>query len=133
MRPKTIGSGIFNTNRSSAVSVSRFTRMLVPNPKNAFQSPGTQSFGLNVENGGRSSSATGAAVMSGLRRNGGGGGGELATRSTGVPPARLSDSRHERDARATGLTASRQASASRMLFELDTHPKMPPWALIILR
>ena len=36
-------SGIFSTKRSSAVSVSRLTRMLVPKPKNAFQSPGTHS------------------------------------------------------------------------------------------
>ena len=33
-------------NCSSPVSVSRLTRMLVPKPKNAFQSPGTHSFGL---------------------------------------------------------------------------------------
>ncbi len=46
MRPKTSASGICSTNLSNADSVSRLTRMLVPNPKNAFQSPGTQSFGL---------------------------------------------------------------------------------------
>ena len=39
-------SGIFSTKRSRPVSTSRLTRMLVPNPKKAFQSPGTQSFGL---------------------------------------------------------------------------------------
>jgi hypothetical protein len=33
--PKTRSSGIFRTKRSSAVSVRRFTRMLVPNPKYA--------------------------------------------------------------------------------------------------
>src|SRR5580698_7910881 len=43
MRPKTRESGIFNTKRSSDVSVSRLTRMLVPKPNKAFQSPGTQS------------------------------------------------------------------------------------------
>ena len=48
MRPKTMSSGIFSTKRSSAVSVSRLTRMLVPKPKKAFQSPGVQSFGLVV-------------------------------------------------------------------------------------
>src|SRR5678815_3296135 len=48
MRPKTMASGIFNTKRSSAVSVSRLTRMFVPKPKKAFQSPGTQNLGLNV-------------------------------------------------------------------------------------
>src|SRR6267143_6978199 len=46
MRPNTRSSGIFNTKRNSAVSVSRLTRMLVPKPKKAFQSPGTQIFGL---------------------------------------------------------------------------------------
>src|ERR1700683_4647414 len=46
MRPKTRLSGIFNTKRSRAVSVSRLTRMFVPNPKKAFQSPGTQSWGF---------------------------------------------------------------------------------------
>ncbi len=39
MRPNTRSSGIFSTKRSSAVSVSMLTRMLVPKPKNAFQSP----------------------------------------------------------------------------------------------
>ena len=48
MRPNTSSSGIFSTKRSSPVSMSRLTRMLVPKPKNAFQSPGTQSFGLLV-------------------------------------------------------------------------------------
>src|SRR4051812_14440681 len=45
-RPKTRSSGIFSTKRRSAVRVSRLTRILVPNPKKAFQSPGTQSLGL---------------------------------------------------------------------------------------
>src|SRR5262245_857188 len=49
MRPNTSESGIFSTNRSSAVSVSMLTRMLVPKPKKAFQSPGTQSLGWNVD------------------------------------------------------------------------------------
>src|SRR5580698_3978454 len=43
MLPTTRASGIFNAKRSSAVSVSRLTRMFVPKPKKAFQSPGTQS------------------------------------------------------------------------------------------
>src|SRR6202012_5551911 len=43
---KTMSSGIFNTKRSSALSVRRLTRMLVPKPKKAFQSPGTQILGL---------------------------------------------------------------------------------------
>src|SRR5258706_10241692 len=46
MRPKTRSAGICRTNRSRPVSVSRLTRMLVPKPKKAFQSPGTQSAGL---------------------------------------------------------------------------------------
>src|SRR5258705_13441727 len=46
MRPKTRSSGIFSTKRKSAVSVSRLTRMFVPKPKKAFQSPGTHNLGL---------------------------------------------------------------------------------------
>jgi hypothetical protein len=46
IRPKTSSSGIFNTKRSKAVSVSMLTRILVPNPKKAFQSPGTQILGV---------------------------------------------------------------------------------------
>jgi uncharacterized membrane protein YdjX (TVP38/TMEM64 family) len=42
MRPNTSASGIFSTKRSSPVSTSTLTRMLVPKPKKAFQSPGTQ-------------------------------------------------------------------------------------------
>src|ERR1043165_5940139 len=45
MRPNTTESGIFSTKRSSPVSTSRLTRMLVPKPKNAFQSPGVHSLG----------------------------------------------------------------------------------------
>ena len=45
MRPNTIASGIFKTKRNSPVSTSMLTRMLVPKPKNAFQSPGVQIFG----------------------------------------------------------------------------------------
>src|SRR5438105_1362990 len=45
MRPKTSESGIFSTNRSRPVSTSMLTRMLVPKPKNAFQSPGVHSTG----------------------------------------------------------------------------------------
>ncbi len=45
MRPNTSASGIFSTNRSSAVSVSMLTRILVPKPKNAFQSPGVHKVG----------------------------------------------------------------------------------------
>ena len=48
MRPNTRSSGIFSTKRNSAVSVSMLTRMLVPKPKNAFQSPRVHSAGLNV-------------------------------------------------------------------------------------
>src|SRR6185295_13156443 len=48
MRPKTSASGILSTKRSRPVSTSMLTRMLVPKPKKAFQSPGTQSFGLVV-------------------------------------------------------------------------------------
>src|ERR1022692_6717 len=46
MRLKTRSVGICKTNRSNPVSVSRLTRMLVPKPKKAFQSPGTQIFGF---------------------------------------------------------------------------------------
>src|SRR5215472_10355550 len=45
MRPNTSESGIFSTNRSSPVSTSMLTRMLVPKPKNAFQSPETHNAG----------------------------------------------------------------------------------------
>jgi hypothetical protein len=48
MRPNTISSGILSTKRKRAVNVSKLTRMLVPKPKNAFQSPGTQSFGFVI-------------------------------------------------------------------------------------
>src|ERR1700748_2938579 len=48
MRPNTSESGIFSTNRSSAVSVSILTRMLVPKPKKAFQSPGVQRAGAVI-------------------------------------------------------------------------------------
>ncbi len=40
--PKTSKSGIFRTKRRSPVKTSTFTRMLVPKPNKAFQSPGTQ-------------------------------------------------------------------------------------------
>src|ERR1700755_2557609 len=46
MRPNTRESGIFSTKRRSPVSTSMLTRMLVPNPKNAFQSPGVHSAGF---------------------------------------------------------------------------------------
>src|SRR5450432_435442 len=46
MRVNTIWSGILSTNLSSVESTSKLTRMLVPNPKKAFQSPGVHSFGL---------------------------------------------------------------------------------------
>src|SRR6478672_6824773 len=45
MRPKTSESGIFNTNRNKPVSTSMLTRILVPNPKNAFQSPAVHKAG----------------------------------------------------------------------------------------
>ena len=46
MRPKMMSPGICSTNCSSPVSTSRLTRMLVPKPKKAFQSPGVQSLGV---------------------------------------------------------------------------------------
>src|ERR1700761_5636420 len=49
MRPNTSSSGILSTKRNRPVSTSMLTRMLVPKPKKAFQSPGTQSLGLNVD------------------------------------------------------------------------------------
>ncbi len=45
MRPNTSESGIFNTKRNSPVSTSMLTRMLVPKPKNAFQSPAVHTAG----------------------------------------------------------------------------------------
>src|SRR6476646_2190799 len=45
MRPKTSESDIFSTKRKRPVRTSMLTRMLVPNPKNAFQSPGVHSTG----------------------------------------------------------------------------------------
>src|SRR5258708_39109862 len=51
MRPKTKSAGICRTNRSKPVSVRRLTRMFVPKPKKAFQSPGTQSLGLAPKSG----------------------------------------------------------------------------------
>ncbi len=48
MRPNTSESGIFSTNRNRPVSTSILTRMLVPKPKKAFQSPGVQMVGRNV-------------------------------------------------------------------------------------
>src|SRR5476651_346081 len=47
MRPNTMLSGILMTKRNRPVSTSMFTRMLVPKPKNAFQSPGVHNTGLN--------------------------------------------------------------------------------------
>src|SRR6516165_4923849 len=49
MRPNTRLSGIFRTKRSNPVRTSMLTRMLVPKPKNAFQSPDVQSAGLNSD------------------------------------------------------------------------------------
>jgi hypothetical protein len=43
-----MSSGIFNTNRRRAVKVSKLTRIFVPKPKKAFQSPATQSLGLVI-------------------------------------------------------------------------------------
>src|SRR3546814_10440943 len=40
IRPKMIGSGSLRTNRNRPVSTSTLTRILVPKPKKAFQSPG---------------------------------------------------------------------------------------------
>src|SRR5882672_5030011 len=48
MRPNTIPSGIFSTKRSRPVSTSILTRMLVPKPKKAFQSPGVHKVGLKL-------------------------------------------------------------------------------------
>ena len=49
MRPNTRKSGIFSTNRNSPVSTSMLTRMLVPKPKKAFQSPGVHNAGLKSD------------------------------------------------------------------------------------
>src|SRR5580704_2381255 len=45
MRPKTRESGVFSTKRNRPVSTSMLTRMLVPKPKKAFQSPGAHKIG----------------------------------------------------------------------------------------
>src|SRR6516164_1753438 len=42
MRPNTRESGIFSTERSKPVRTNMLTRILVPKPKNAFQSPEVQ-------------------------------------------------------------------------------------------
>ncbi len=83
MRPNTIASGILSTKRSSPVSTSRFTRMLVPNPKKAFQSPGVHQLGVFV------------VIVVGV------------------------------------IVASSRAASSRV--ESVTHPKIPPWAVIMRR
>jgi hypothetical protein len=49
MRPNTIESGIFSTKRNRPVSTSMLTRMLVPKPNRAFQSPGVHNTGLKVD------------------------------------------------------------------------------------
>ena len=49
MRPNTSESGIFSTKRNSPVSTSMLTRMLVPKPNSAFQSPGVHNAGLKVD------------------------------------------------------------------------------------
>ena len=46
MRPNTSESGIFSTKRNNPVSTSMLTRMLVPKPNKAFQSPGVHNAGL---------------------------------------------------------------------------------------
>src|SRR3954447_12530972 len=48
MRPNTNVSGIFSTNRSRPVSTSMLTKMLVPKPKKAFQSPGVHNAGAKL-------------------------------------------------------------------------------------
>ena len=48
MRPNTSKSGIFSTNRRRPVSTSMLTRILVPNPKKAFQSPGVHKTGRGL-------------------------------------------------------------------------------------
>src|SRR5689334_7960685 len=48
MRPNTIESGILSTKRNRPVSTSMLTRMLVPKPKNAFQSVIVQTFGRKI-------------------------------------------------------------------------------------
>src|SRR5580700_8093957 len=48
MRWKTSSSGILRTKRNRPVSTSKLTRILVPNPKNAFQSPGVHNFGSSA-------------------------------------------------------------------------------------
>src|SRR6516225_3463778 len=45
MRPNTSVSGIFNTKRSSPVSTNMLTKILVPKPKKAFQSPALHNLG----------------------------------------------------------------------------------------
>ena len=49
MRPNTSESGIFSTNRNRPVSTSMLTRILVPKPKKAFQSPGVHNAGLKSD------------------------------------------------------------------------------------
>ncbi len=49
MRPNTSESGIFSTKRNRPVKTSMLTRMLVPKPKKAFQSPGVHRTGLKSD------------------------------------------------------------------------------------
>ena len=49
MRPNTSESGIFSTKRNRPVSTSMLTRMLVPKPNKAFQSPGVHNTGLKPD------------------------------------------------------------------------------------
>src|SRR5438105_2584082 len=87
--PKTSSSGIFSTKRRSAVSVRRLTRMFVPKPKKAFQSPGTHSLGFEVV-------FMDLLLLVGFL-----------------------------------VGCDFHVKAARILSECDTHPKMPPWALIM--
>src|SRR4051812_37877913 len=67
----TMSGGIFNTNKSSPLSVSRLTRMFVPKPKKAFQSPGTQSLGLSGDSEGLGAFIAGTPIVVRLIRRDG--------------------------------------------------------------
>ena len=99
MRPNTIESGILSTKRNRPVSTSMLTRMLVPKPKNAFQSPGVQIVGLKLVDD---------VLMCG----------SPLFQTQALP-------------RAAVLLA--RDSATSVLAESETQPKMPPCALIIFR
>ena len=116
MRPNTSESGIFSTNRNSPVSTSMLTRMLVPKPKKAFQSPGVHRTGLKSD-----LTAVPVLVLIVMLLL-------LEHDPEKWNPVFRKDHARIKDAfEVSGVIAFRTAAES------ETQPKMPPWALIIFR